>query len=80
MASTKQKQTERVLEYMEKHGGITQLEALSEISVMRLASRISDLRKLGYPIESEMETVRNKYEEKCRVKRYRLPESAGDPA
>jgi hypothetical protein len=70
--SVKQKQTERVLEYMEKHGGITQMEALSECSVMRLASRISDLRKLGYPIESEMVTVRNKHEEKCRVKRYSL--------
>lgn len=70
--SVKQKQTERVLEYMEKHGGITQLEALSEISVMRLASRISDLRKLGFPIKSEMVTVRNRYGENCRVKKYSL--------
>lgn len=70
--SAKENQVQRVLEYMENHGGITQLEALSECSVMRLASRISDLRKLGYPIESEMVTVRNKYEEKCRVKRYSL--------
>ena len=70
--SVKQKQTDRVLAYMEKHGGITQLEALTEISVMRLASRISDLRKLGYPIESEMVTVCNRYGEKCRVKRYSL--------
>lgn len=70
--SAKQNQTARVLEFMEKHGGITQLEALSEISVMRLASRVSDLRKLGYPIESETVTVCNRYGEKCRVKRYRL--------
>ncbi len=77
--SAKQKQTERVLEYMEKHGSITQCEAMT-ISVMRLASRISDLRKLGYPIESEMVTVCNRYGEKCRVKRYRLTESTGDPA
>lgn len=70
--SVKQKQTDRVLAYMEQHGSITQLEALSEISVMRLASRISDLRKLGFPIESQMVTACNRYGEKCKVKRYRL--------
>lgn len=59
--SVKQNQTERVLAYMEKHGGITQLEALNECSVMRLASRISDLKKLGFPIESQMVTVCNRY-------------------
>lgn len=70
--SVKQKQTERILDYMEKHGNITQFEALSELGVMRLASRVSDLRKIGYPIESQMVTVSNRYGEKCRVKRYRL--------
>ena len=57
---------------MEKNGSITQFEALTEISVMRLASRISDLRKMGWPIESQMVTVSNQYGEKCRVKRYSL--------
>lgn len=70
--SVKQKQTDRVLAYMEKHGSITQFEALSEISVMRLASRISDLRKQGFLIKSEMVTVCNRFGEKCRVKRYGL--------
>ena len=70
--SVKQKQTERILEYMEKHGGITQLEALNDCGVMRLASRISDLKKQKFPIESQMVTVQNRYGEKCRVKRYSL--------
>ena len=65
-------QNQRILDYIEVHGSITQLEALNKISVMRLASRISDLRRLGYPIISTTETVRNKYGEKCRIKRYSM--------
>lgn len=65
-------QAERVLEYIEEKGSITQLEALREIGVMRLASRISDLKKLGYPITSNVEAVKNRYDETCYIKRYSL--------
>lgn len=67
-------QNQRILDYMQKHGSITQLEALNEIGIMRLASRISDLRRKGYPIESKMVKVENRYGETCRVKRYSLGE------
>ena len=67
-------QEERILDYMEQFGGITQLEALADCSVMRLASRISGLRKKGYPIESEWVTVHNRFGEACSVKRYKLRE------
>jgi hypothetical protein len=67
-------QAERVLEYIEERGSITQLEALQEIGVMRLASRISDLKKLGYPITSNVEAVKNRYGENCYIKRYSLRE------
>ena len=39
---------------------------------MRLASRISDLKDMGYAIESEIVTVKNRYGEKCHIKSYRL--------
>ena len=68
----KPKQNQRILDYIAEHGSITQIEALNKISVMRLASRISDLRRLGYPIVSRTETVKNKYGEKCRIKRYSM--------
>lgn len=66
------KQTDRILSYMDEFGSITQLEALKDLGIMRLASRISDLRRQGYPVESRMETVRNRYGEKCSIKRYSL--------
>lgn len=68
-------QNKRIIDYLRKRGSITQFEALSELGIMRLASRISDLRRLGYAIESEMVVVKNRFDEECRVKRYRL---AGD--
>lgn len=72
MVQSKPTQNQRILEYIAEFGGITQLEALRDLGVMRLASRISDLKRKGYPIVSTNETVNNRYNEKCRIKRYSL--------
>lgn len=71
---SKPTQNERILNYINEFGSITQLEALRDLGVMRLASRISDLRKQGYSIISKVEAVENRYGEKCRIKRYSLEE------
>lgn len=65
-------QAQRVLDYIDQFGSITQLEALRDLGVMRLASRISDLKRMGYPIKSEFETVKNRLGEPCQIKRYSL--------
>lgn len=74
---SKPTQNERILHYMREFGGITQLEALRDLGVLRLASRISDLRRKGFDIVDERVTVNNRWEEKCRVKRYSLREVDG---
>lgn len=74
MAEIKKTQNQRVIEYIAEFGSITQLEALRDLGVMRLASRISDLRKDGWTIESKPEVIKNRYGEKCYIKRYRLAE------
>jgi hypothetical protein len=71
---TKAKQTDRVLEYIREFGSITQLEALQYLGVMRLASRMSDLKRLGYDVEGRIEAVNNRYGEKCYIKRYTVRE------
>ena len=73
---TKMTQNQRVIAYLEQFGSITQLEALRDLGIMRLASRISDLKKLGFTIESTTEAVQNRWEEKCYIKRYRLVKGA----
>lgn len=69
---SKATQADRILDYMERFGSITQYEALQDLGVMRLASRISDLKNMGYPIKGEIVTVKNRFEEDCYVKRYSL--------
>lgn len=65
-------QTERIVRYMEEFGSITQMDALRDLGCMRLASRISDLKKQGIPIRSESEEVKNRWGESCHIKRYSL--------
>jgi len=69
-------QTEELHEYLKSHEGITQLDALRNLGIMRLASRISDLRKRGVGIKKEMITVRAKNGRKASVARYSLEEES----
>lgn len=72
MEHSRPTQNQRILDYIAETGGITQLEALKELGVMRLASRISDLRRRGYRFKSEMKPVKNRYGETCHIKRYMI--------
>ena len=63
-------QTKRVLAYMVVNGTINPLESWREIGVYRLASRIHDLIKAGYPVKKAWLEMKNKYGEKVRVRQY----------
>ena len=65
-------QCERIYRHLKDYGSITSLEAMQEYGIMRLASRISDLRKMGIPIESETVSSKNRYGEKTRFSKYYL--------
>lgn len=71
---SKTKQIDRILEYMNEHGSITQIEALNALGVMRLASRVADIKKQGYPVVSSTATVKNRFGETCHIKKYSLVE------
>ena len=72
MENCRPTQAQRVLAYIEDFGSISQLEALRDLGVMRLASRISDLRKQGHAITSKTEKIKNRWGETCHIKRYGL--------
>lgn len=67
-------QLQRILNYMETFGSITAFDAFRDLGIMRLAARISDLRKRGYVIKSETITVKNRFDEDCCIKEYSLEE------
>jgi len=72
---TKDTQQRRVLDYMAEFGWITQFEALKELGIMRLSSRISELISMGVEIEKGWNEIINRYGEVVRVRKYRLKES-----
>ena len=53
-------QKKKILEYMQRKGSITPMDALTgDIRCMRLSARIADLKADGYVIETVRETKRN---------------------
>lgn len=70
-------QNEELYEYLKKHESITQLEALRNLGIMRLASRISDLRKMDIPIKKEMIPVIAKNGRIASVAKYSLLKEEG---
>lgn len=65
-------QNEMVLRHLEEHGTITPLDALSEYGIMRLASRISDLKREGVPISKKMVKAKNRFGEPVSYAAYTL--------
>lgn len=66
------KQTEKIIRHLKDYGAITSLEAVQEYGIMRLASRIHDLRRLGYPVISTTVSGKNRYGEKISYTVYTL--------
>ena len=48
-------QCERILQYMKKHGRITQLEGFVHLNITCTSQRVTDLRKRGYDIVTRYE-------------------------
>ena len=67
-------QCQRILDYMDQFGSISTLEAFRDLGVARLASRIHDLKNMGYHIKSETKSSKNRFGEITHFKAYRLAE------
>ncbi len=67
----KNTQVNRLLnEYLDKPYGVTSTEALSRFSIGRLASRMWDIKSLGYKVEWVFEKSVNQFGEPISYKRY----------
>ena len=65
-------QNERILRHLREYGSITSLEAMQEYGIMRLASRVNDLKKEGHRFRVQTETAKNRYDELTSYARYYL--------
>ena len=66
------KQTARVLDYIDRFGSITALEVMRDLGIMRLASRVFELREMGYKIIGKVEIWMNRFNEPIHYMRYQL--------
>ena len=65
-------QKDRIIRHLNDKGSITALDAIKEYGIMRLASRISELKDEGYNIRSEFVSSKNRYNESVSFSKYSL--------
>lgn len=69
-------QCEKILQHLEQYGSITAMEAVTEYGIMRLASRITDLKKQGVPINRDIISGKNRFGENIYFAKYTLREES----
>lgn len=76
MSNSNLTQCGRVMRHLKDYGSISSLEAMQEYGIMRLASRISELKKRGEKITVKMEKGKNRYGEATHYAVYYLKQEA----
>ena len=62
------------MDYMERFGSISPMEAFADLGITKLATRVSEMRRDGENIIGEIETKKNRFGEKTHYMRYRIGE------
>ena len=63
-------QHELILNYLNDYGSISPMEAFFDLGITKLATRISEMRRIGYKFDQKPETRKNRYGKECRYMRY----------
>ena len=73
------RQSDRVLRYMQTQGSITRAQAMNDIGVANLTAVIDYLRhRVGVPIKTKMVKGKNRYGEKITYAKYSIEEEQYD--
>ena len=65
-------QKQKILRHLQEIGAITPVQAFFDYSIMRLATRIFELKEDGYDIETTILKSENKFGEPVRYAQYKL--------
>lgn len=65
-------QRQRIIDYIRQFGSITSKEAYNDLGITQLATRIKELKELGYEFETKWESSKNRFGESVSFKRYYL--------
>ena len=69
-------QAEQILDYMNRFGSITPMEAFTDLGVTKLATRVSEMRRDGVPIGKKLEKNVNRLGKRVQYMRYWLVKEA----
>ena len=68
----KKNQKQRILDYINETGSITALEAVRELGVLQLSSRLVELERDGIVFNKEQESALNRFGERVYYTRYSI--------
>ena len=68
----KMTQADRIVDYINRFGSITPMQAFRDLGVTKLATRISEMRQEGVRFDQEWQTSKNRYGEEVRYMKYWL--------
>lgn len=69
-------QKTRILQHLEEGRSLNRLDSWQELGVLEAPARISELRKDGHAIVTQLSDVTNRYGEKVKVATWRLERRA----
>lgn len=70
-------QAEMILDYLQNHQSITQVEAVRLFGCYRLSARIYEIRELGFDIRKTTQEAVNRFGDKVRFAGYWLNDQGG---
>ena len=63
-------QWQRIMEYIDRHGSISPMEAFTDLGITKLATRVSELIRDGVPIKKFKEHGQNRFGDEVYYMRY----------
>lgn len=63
-------QEQKIINYVERFGSITTLDAFRDLAITRLSARIFNIKKLGYKVSNVREKSKNRFGEEVNYNRY----------
>ena len=65
-------QAQRIIDYIKRFGSITPMEAFFDLSITKLATRVSEMKKDGIKFDQEYCQTKNRFGEPVYYMKYRL--------
>ncbi len=63
-------QHELILQYINDFGSISPMEAFNDLGITKLATRISEMSRMGYSFSKTLESSKNRYGQSVHYMRY----------